>query len=379
MPKICNEYFINSLSRADSLQVGLFKTEEYAQVRSFFHSQSFFQPTSLNHLRGLAKKIGVGDILLKDESTRFGLDSFKILGVAYALHRLLSEGRLSNDSVLACATEGNHGRAVAHIARKNNLKAKIYVAADTVRARIEAIEKEGAEVCVIAGSYDEAVREVAKDAEIYDWKIISDTSWEDYDEIPRLIMAGYTWMLDEAKTQWEAEPPDIVLVQAGVGSLAAAIVSWFCRQYAENRPRLVVCEPSSSASLLKSASARQIISIKHPFDTVMVGLRCGETSPLAWSVLSESVDAFIAVSDDRCSEAMRLLAYPDGDDPVVIAGAAGACGMAGLLAISRDENFIELREAIGMNECSRVLLINTEGATDPESYARITGCLRKEM
>jgi diaminopropionate ammonia-lyase len=228
----------------------------------------------LRHLPALASKIGVGCLLLKDESDRLGLDSLKALGVTYTVSRLLSERQIVEGSVLVCATEGNHGRAVARVARDHGLDARIYVSADTSHARTEALAQEGAEVVIVEGNYDDAVRTAADDARSNGWTIISDTSWAGYEEIPRRIMAGYTRLLEEASSQWSPEPtPDLVLVQAGVGGLTCALVSWLCQRYGAHRPFTVVCEPTSAACLLKSARAGKRVSLRGPFETIMAGLR----------------------------------------------------------------------------------------------------------
>jgi diaminopropionate ammonia-lyase len=370
-----NRYLINSAARSSHNNPGLFATHEYRMVDNFFGSQPNLLPTPLHHLRGLASQIKIGDLLVKDESTRFGLTSFKLLGVSYAVGRLLSSGRLAKGSALACATEGNHGRAVARVAAENCLESKIYVAAETTPARIGALEGEGAHVTVVDGNYDDAVRQAARDAAVYGWQIISDTSWPGYEEIPRWIMAGYTQLMTEAEEQWTPDrPPDAVLVQAGVGGLACAVVSWLCQKYGPKRPYVIVCEPLSAACLLESFRAGRPVSLPGPFDTIMTGLRCGEVSLTAWPVIARAVDAFISVADGYSERVMRMLAHPTEGDTLVTAGASGACGLAGLLALTEEESFRLVRAACGLNEQSRVLAINTEGATDPDFYAQVIGC-----
>lgn len=367
-----SQYLINPNARERNYG-GLFQAEEYRLVSDFFVSRPEFEPTPLLHLRALASELGIGDILLKDESARLGLNSFKILGVSYAVGRLLGEGRLADDSVVVCASEGNHGRAVARVAAENKLGAKIYVASATSSTRIKAIEKEGAEVIVVDGNYDDAVKQAARDGELYGWQIISDTSWSGYEEIPRWIMAGYTQLMSEAEKQWTPDPPpDVVLVQAGVGGLACAVVSWLCQRYGTKRPFVIVCEPMSAACLLESSRAGKPVTLNGPFNTIMAGLRCGEASPIAWPTLAAAVDAFVSVDDEQCASAMRVLADPT-KDPVVTAGAAGASGLAALVALQEDERLVPVREASGLNAQSRALVISTEGATDPEGYSRVTG------
>jgi diaminopropionate ammonia-lyase len=187
-------------------------------------------------------------------------------------------------------------------------------------------------------------------------------------------MAGYTRLFDEIENQLLPEGfPDVVLIQAGVGGLACAAVSWLCHRFGARRPFTIVCEPVGAACLLESVKAGASINISGPFTTIMAGLRCGKASHIAWPVISETVDAFVAIDDEQCAAAMRALGDPLNNDPVVIAGAAGSCGLAGLLAIQTDERLSSVRQVLGLDSRSRVLVINTEGATDPELYARITG------
>lgn len=272
-----NRYSINPAARSVPRHCGLLQAEEYEQVQSYFGARPESPPTPLRRLTGLAGELNLHDVWLKDESVRFNLNSFKILGVSYAVARLLSAGLITRSSVLACATEGNHGRAVARVASENSLAAKVYVSADMAVARVEAIAQDGAEVIRVRGGYDEAVRRMARDAELNGWVVVSDTSWPGYEMIPRWIIAGYTRLMDEALEQWSPDPsPDLVIVQAGVGGLACAALSWLCYRYGERRPQFIVCEPASAASLLESHRAGELTSLSGPFDTIMVGLRSGD-------------------------------------------------------------------------------------------------------
>lgn len=364
-----NRYFLNKAARSAPENSNLFTADEYRQVNEFFQGDP---STPLWHMRQLAADLQVSDILVKDESSRMGLNAFKILGVSYAIGCLLKPGRLSPTATLACATEGNHGRAVARVARLHGLRAKVYMARDAALSRIDAIEAEGADVIIVDGNYDTAVQMMSEAAIKEGWTIVSDTSWEGYDEIPRLIMAGYTRILDEAEIQWRSQRPDVVLVQAGVGALAGAVVSWLCHRFGVNRPFTIVCEPASAACLLESARTGEPTSVNGPFDTIMAGLRSGQLSRIVWPTIA-AVDSFVAIEDDWCRRAVRVLADPDREDPVIVAGASGACGLAALLAIMQDEGLQSLREAVGLNKQARVLVINTEGATDPAVFKQITG------
>jgi len=360
-------YFLNPAARERSLATGLFDEHEYRQVDAFQ-----VEPTPLRHLRGLASRMSLADVWLKDESSRLGVNAFKILGVSYAISHLLNQKRIGAGSVLICATTGNHGRAVARVAREHKLEARVYVPADTVAARITAIELEGAVVVPVDGNYDEAVRLAAEDAKLHGWIMISDTAWPGYEEIPRLIMAGYTKLMDEAERQWAPEPPpDVVLIQAGVGGLACAVVSWLSHRFGQQRPFTIICEPASAACYLESARAGKPVLLAGPFNTRMAGLASGEVSSTAWSTVVTAADAFVAIDDDPSFQVMRELAQPADGNPAIVAGASGACGLAVLLEVLRDKGLRPVREASGLNANSRVLVINTEGATDPELYAQV--------
>jgi diaminopropionate ammonia-lyase len=373
------QFHLNESARSASNYRGLFDNQEYERVKEFFSSRPRNHSTPLRHLRELATEFGVADILLKDESERFRLNAFKILGVSYAVRRMLDDGELAEGSVVACATEGNHGRALARVAAENRLEAKVYVSSHTAPARIKALEEERAHVVLVEGNYDDAVRQAKADTEAHGWTIVSDTAWPGYERVPRLIMAGYTRLLDEAEEEWKEAPPDVVLVQAGVGGLACAVVSWLCWRYGARRPFTIVCEDASAECLLESTRAGEYTSLPGPFDTIMAGLRCGEASSIAWPVLAVAADAFVSVNDEYCVEAVRLLASPLGSDERVAAGASGACGLAALLAILRDESLSPVRESSGLGADSRVFVINTEGVTDPSTISQTSSQVRPQM
>lgn len=359
-----SHYFINHTTNP----IGLFQAEDYKRVSDFYESQPDTAPTALHHLPSLAATLNLAGLMIKDESTRMGMPAFKIAGVWYAVKQLLHEGTLKPGMTVVTATSGNHGRAVARAARLCQLQARIYVPSDALPARINAIAGEGAEVKVGAGNYNDAVRQAADEAERNGWFVVSDTSYAGYEEVPRLIMSGYTRLIEEAASQWEA-PPNVVLVQGGVGGLACAVSSWFAWHYPLRRPYLICCEPTHAACLLESTRAGKPVVVKGSLETKMEGLRCSEVSPLAWQVVAATFDAFVAIDDDRSLRTMRLLANPNAGDPPVLAGASGACGLATLIAVLSDEELRPVREQSGLNENSVVLVINSEGATDAELYA----------
>ncbi len=333
----------------------------------------------------IADALGVGSVLLKDESSRIGLPAFKILGASWAVYRALEERiggfapweniddlRRQIDPLrpltLSAATDGNHGRAVARMAKLLGFDATVYVPDGTAQARIDGIASEGAHVTVVDGTYDEAVARSAEDADER-CLVISDTSWPGYENVPHWVIDGYSTILWEVEDQLRerGEPaPDLVAVQIGVGALASAVVTHF-RQPGQ-QPKIVGVEPLRAACMLSSIEAGQIVSVPGPHDSIMAGLNCGEPSMLAWPIVSTGVDLFVAIGDERAREAMRLLATAG-----VVAGETGAAGLAGLLELLHGPTQSEIRQSLGITRQSRVLLFITEGATDPEAYAQIVG------
>ncbi len=346
-------------ANADPLARGLFDAGDYASVEQFFKARPELAPTPLRRLPHLAETLGLGDLLIKDESERYGMNAFKIVGVTFAVAQIAERLRTSRP-VLACATAGNHGRAVARAARDQGLEAVIYIPARTRPERIEAIAREGARVVVFDGPYDDAVREAAAEAERQGWQVISDTGWPGYDEIPRAIMLGYTHIFGEVATQTDIEP-DVVILQAGVGGLACAGLSWFRFHRASPRPFVIAAEPTTAACLQASARAGWPVTLAGPLATMMEGLRCAEVSTTAWPTIACGMDAFVAVDDDAGRRAVDLLARPGGNDPVVRAGLSGACGVATLIELMTDPDLAPVRQAAGLHRQARVLIVVTEG------------------
>jgi diaminopropionate ammonia-lyase len=339
----------------------------------FHRSWPDYQPTPLREAPAAARRLGVASVLVKDESMRLGLPSFKILGASWATYRVLCQ-RLGVDPAetpswdglaaqvagkadltLVAATDGNHGRAVARMARLLGLAAHILVPADMVPARRQALTTEGAEVTVVDGGYDAAV---AASAELADDRhlVISDTSWPGYTKVPGWVIDGYSTLTGEILTQLTQEhrpEPSVVVVQIGVGALAASIA----RGFRDTPARIVGVEPASADCVLASVEAGYPVRLPGRQDSIMAGLNCGSPSLVAWPEVSAGLDVFTAVEDYEAEEAMRLLAR-DG----IVSGESGAAGLAGLLAFSGE---------LGLTGHDRILVISTEGATDPAGYARI--------
>jgi diaminopropionate ammonia-lyase len=333
------------------------------EARSEITSWAGYQPTPLVELSGLAKHWGLGALWYKDESKRFGLKSFKALGGAYAVARLVRAEAGERQITVCCATDGNHGRAVAWGAEIFGCGCVIYVHPGVSAGRRRAIEAFGAEVREVPGNYDDSVRRAAEDAEANGWFVISDTSWEGYVDVPREVMLGYTVMVDEVCDQLGSNHlPTHVFVQGGVGGLSAAVCARLCQRWGTRRPRFIVVEPERAACLYESARMGRPTPVSGTLDTVMAGLAAGEVSLLAWVILEAGADAFMTVSDQPVSELMQLLARGVGGDPPLEAGESAVAGLIGCSMA---------REALGLGADSRVLVFGTEGATDPELYQRL--------
>lgn len=348
---------------------GLFTEEEYAQRRAFFTNR--LSPTPLVRLPALAASLGLGAVWVKDETRRFDLPAFKSLGVEFAVDALRRRRGLGRGSTLVCASAGNHGRAVARAARVAGVSARIYLDQDVAAPRVEAIASEGAEIVRVAGTYDDAVRLAAADAARTGSVVISDTSYEGYAAVPHDIMLGYTEVMDEADAAWGPEgPPDVVFVQAGVGGLLAAVASWMLWRHGDARPRLAAVEPARAACVMASARAGAPTAVPGPLTTIMAGLRCGEVSPAAFEAALAIVDAYVAIDDTWCRNAMRQFARPHGDDPALAVGTSGAAGLGAILAVAADA---DARELLGLTATTRVMAIATEGVTEPALWSEITG------
>ena len=347
---------------------GLFSDDEMRMQRAHFAAQPALAPTPLHTAPALAQQLGVGALWLKDETSRFGLPAFKGLGAGFAIARLRAEGRIPEGSMLVCASEGNHGRAVARAAREQGLGCRVYVGARVAVARADAIASEGATVVRVAGTYDDAVRAAASDAELNGWMVVSDTAWAGYSKIPHLIMLGYTRLMDECSAVWGGSPPDVVLVQGGVGGLAAAVGSWWAARDGAARPRLVCVEPRNAPCLLESARAGHPVSVVGLLDTIMGGLRCGEVSPPAYAAIAEIFDAFLAIDDEWARVAMRLLAHAAASDPYIRCGPSGAAGVGALLALREEPALNPVCDALGLGTDTTVLAIITEGVTEPDLF-----------
>ena len=381
--------------RAGSAPYGTDGRDDILSLRAFadakreITSWPDYRPTPLRRLSRLAKAAGVADIFYKDEASRFGLSSFKALGGAYAVLRLLQKAIAADTGThvtsadlvmggyraqasritVTCATDGNHGRSVAWGARTFGCRCVIYVHETVSEGRCKAIEAYGAEVRRVAGTYDDAVRRAAEDAVANGWHVVSDTSYDGYTDVPRDVMQGYSLMAEEA-AEHASVVPSHVFVQGGVGGLAAGVCAYLWERYGANRPRYVIVEPDKADCLFRSARAGQPTPAQGALDTIMAGLACGEVSILAWQILQVGADNFMTIDDAAAMDCMRLLAENRFGDGAVVAGESAVAGLAGLLLASADP---EARRRLDLRPDSTILVFGTEGATDPDVYRSIVG------
>ncbi len=332
---------------------------------AFHRTLPGYAPTPLLSLPRLARELGIASLLVKDESHRFGLQAFKALGASYAMHRWIeSHPGASPDLAFCAATDGNHGRAVAWTARRLGRRAVIYMPADSAAARVQAVRSEGAEVVLVEGTFDDCVRRCASDAESGGMQAVSDTAYPGYTDIPRWIMLGYQTIFREVEEA--AARPHVVVLQAGVGGFAAAGAAWYASRRGRLRPRLVCVEPVEAACCLESAEAGSRRPASGSQRTIMAGLSCGEVSPEAWPVLRDSIDLFLAIGDGYAEEAMRLYAREG-----IVSGESGAAGLGALLALAGEPSLREAAAALALCRETSVLVVNTEGDTDPAGYRRV--------
>ncbi|WP_434361141.1 diaminopropionate ammonia-lyase [Parasalinivibrio latis] len=385
-------HFLNPKANADAEysdeQKKVLDLEQAKEAIDSISAWPEYNETPLHQLSCLANEIGVSKIWYKDEAKRFGLKSFKALGGAYAVGKQLQlvaskrygeipdfasllagqwKEKLS-DVTVTCATDGNHGRSVAWGAQMFGCRCVIYIHKDVSEGRKAAMEAFGAEVIRIDGNYDESVRIADENARVHQRIIVSDTSYEGYMEIPKHVAAGYTVMLSEITKQLGDDIPTHVFVQGGVGGLASAVCGYFWLQWGNLRPRFIVVEPEAANCLQKSAVAGKPVAVEGDLTTLMAGLECGEVSMLAWKILSNGANDFLTISEDTVPQTMRLLAKSFGSDPIIEAGESAVAGLAALL-VAADDN--ELAKQLRIGKDSKILVLGTEGATDPIVYQEL--------
>ncbi|MFG6120059.1 diaminopropionate ammonia-lyase [Thalassobacillus sp. B23F22_16] len=376
----------------NQMELSFFRHQEIAKVHAFQKTHEAYTETPLFQLKNLAKELNVADIRVKDESYRFGLNAFKVMGGIYAMAKCIADKigedieNLSfdilkseqvkeqlGDLTFISATDGNHGRGVAWAARELGYHSVIYMPKGSSHERLDAIRKEGAEADITDLNYDDAVRYCADLAEKNNWIMVQDTAWEGYDEIPLWIMQGYAAMAKEVTEQLDAsngKPPTHVFLQAGVGSFAGAIAAYLVEHYREEAPRIMVVEPHQADCYYRSFSSptgqRELVT--GDMDTIMAGLACGEPNTRAFRVLRQYASASFSCDDRVSALGMRIYSSPIGDDSRIISGESGAVTLGLFHYLRSDSNYIRANNEVGLDENSRVLLISTEGDTDAKHY-----------
>lgn len=361
--------------------------EDFATAQAEIMEWEGYAPTPLVLLTALARRIGVGAVLYKDEGPRFGLGSFKALGGSYAALRVLQREiskRLGREVSLAdirrgkhreeaaqitlvSATDGNHGRSLAWGCKRFGAPCRIYVHAEVSEGRAEAMRALGAEVIRIKGDYDESVDLAKREAAANGWFVVSDTSWPGYSQPPRDVMAGYGVMTREICEALDRAPTHVVL-QGGVGGLAAGVAAGLRQHWGDEAPRVIIVEPVLAACLFESAKAGAPTAVAIAEETIMAGLSCGEPSPLAWDILAAEASDFLTIPDTIVAPTVRLLARPLQGDEAIEAGESAVAGLAALIAARSDP---VLSAKLGLDAGSRVLLIGSEGVTDPAIFKMI--------
>ena len=373
-----------------------FGYENAKKVQAFHASFPEYTPTPLVKLGGLAGELGLGSVYVKDESYRFGLNAFKVLGGSFAMARYIAKemGRdvsemtydyLTSEAfrqefghaTFFTATDGNHGRGVAWAAHKLGQKAVVHMPKGSSQARYENIAKEGAQVTIEEVNYDDCVRMAAAEAaETKHGVVVQDTAWEGYEDIPAWIMQGYGTMASEAAEQLRqlgVNRPSHVFVQAGVGSLAGAVVVYFTNLFPNDPPKFIVMEAQAADCLYRGALAGDGAPriVDGDLQTIMAGLACGEPNTISWDILRNHATAFVSCPDWVTARGMRTLGAPEKGDPRVISGESGAVTTGLVETLMLDPEYAELKELIGLDKTSSVLCFSTEGDTDPDQYRRI--------
>lgn len=396
MSRECLKWVMNRMPGSEDRNLSVMSLENVASARAFHKSFPQYCVTPLADLRGMAGMLGLGGLYVKDESYRFGLNAFKVLGGSFAMARYIAKEMGKNISEMNysyltstafreefgqatffTATDGNHGRGVAWAAHKLGQKAVVHMPKGSTKMRFDNIAKEGARVTIEEVNYDDCVRMAAAEAaQTEHGVVVQDTAWEGYEEIPSWIMQGYGSMAEETVEQlreMSVNRPTHIFVQAGVGSLASAVVGYFVNRFPEDPPKFVIMEAGSAACLYKGAAAADGTPriVTGDLQTIMAGLACGEPNTIGWDILRNHANAFLSCPDWVSAKGMRMLASPVKGDPRVISGESGAVGMGVLSSIMSDDSYKELRENLALGKDSKVLLFSTEGDTDPDMYRKI--------
>ncbi|MAV62320.1 MAG: diaminopropionate ammonia-lyase [Candidatus Pelagibacter sp.] len=338
--------------------------EDIDEAYNVISSWDNYKPTPLISLNKLARKLKLNKIFYKDESKRFDLKSFKALGGAYAVEKITKGNK---NIIISTATAGNHGRSVAWGSKKLGVKCKIFISEHVSEFRAKVMRSFGAEVIRVKGNYDNSLKECIKQSEQNKWEIVQDVAWQDYKLVPKLTMAGYSVMMREIANQINDIKITHVILQAGVGGMAAAMVAGIAR-YLNNIPKIIVVEPESAACVLESIKAEKIEKIFIKNESIMGGMSCDEVSLVPWEILKNSVSHCVTVSDKYISKTVKSLANSEFSDEKII---GGECSTPGIISLAGLSNDMSTKKEIDLNEDSNVLLFGCEGDADEELYNKL--------
>ena len=352
----------NNFSKNDILSV--LPKQDIDVAYKTISSWDNYSPTPLISLNKLSEKLKLNKIFYKDESKRFHLKSFKALGGAYAVEKVTKGNK---EMVISTATAGNHGRSVAWGSKKLGLKCKIFISEYVSESRAEVMRSFGADVIRVKGNYENSLDECIKQTNQNNWQIVQDVAWHDYKLVPKLTMAGYSVMMKEISEQINNQQISHVILQAGVGGMAAAMVAGIAR-YLNNIPKVIIVEPESAACVLESIKTGKIEKISIEKESLMGGMSCGEVSLVPWQILKNSVNYCVTVSDDYISKTVKFLANSEFSDEKII---GGECSTPGIISLVGLYNNDEIKKKINLNEDSNVLLFGCEGDADEELYQRL--------
>ena len=361
----CSNFLINKNNNFNKKEIlKILSSEDIDEAYKTISNWNNYSPTPLISLNKLNEKLKLNKIFYKDESKRFHLKSFKALGGAYAVEKIIKR---NDKTVISTATAGNHGRSVAWGSQKNGLKCKIFISEFVSESRAEVMRNFGANVIRVKGNYEDSLNECIKQSNKNNWQIVQDVAWKDYKLVPKLTMAGYSVMMKEISEQIKNEKISHVILQAGVGGMAAAMVAGIAR-YLDYIPQIIIVEPDSAACVLESIRTGKIEKISIEKESIMGGMSCGEVSLVPWEILKNSVHFCVTVSDDYISKTVKYLANKQFSDEKIVGGECSTPGIASLIGLSNNQ---EIRKKTNLNKDSNVLLFGCEGDADEELYQKL--------
>lgn len=393
MTKDIKAVHYNRKKQEDKIDISDYSQEITDKIWTYHQSFPEYEATPLVNLKNLAERLGVASIYVKDESHRFDLNAFKVLGGSYCLgsliadelnldladvtyEKLISEEVKNQlgDKVFVTATDGNHGRGIAWTANRLGQKSVVYMPRGSSEERLDNIKAFGSDAKILDMNYDDAVRFANESADKNDWTLVQDTAWEGYEDIPNRIMQGYTTMASEIIQQLEGEKPTHVFLQAGVGAMAGAITAFFANRYpGEEQPTIVIVEPEKANCIFRTADEAdgELHNVDGDLDTIMAGLACGEPCTIAWDILNDYADDFVSMPDNLAAKGMRILGNPLKGDTAVISGESGAATLGLVAEVLEKDDLTWLKDQLKLDSESKILCISTEGDTDREHYRKV--------